>query len=121
MKILLILLLVIITAGCENDDKTISVGRCPRPETVEHFPWVMNLIDNLGECGDCLTVVVRARYRAEAVVFSIMSDSVCDGIFTGPIYNCKGRIVEYISGSKESQDKFNRDIVDRVTLGQCRN
>jgi hypothetical protein len=121
MKTCLTLLLIVVVAGCDNDDtETCAVGCCPTPETVEHFPWVMELIDNLGECGACDAGVVSGTYGSRTVVFTKMNDPLCNGIFIGPLYDCRGKMVEYISFSDRDQQRFRELLVSITMLRQCK-
>jgi hypothetical protein len=39
--------LIVIIGGCDNDE----TYDCPTIETIDDFPWVFELIDDLGKCG----------------------------------------------------------------------
>jgi len=119
MKILPILFLTLILAGCENDcdDK---VTTCPTPETMEEFPWVMELVDEMGECGEWMTAVVRGKLDSSDIVYTIMNDPQCDGIFTGPLYDCRGNIIRTISVSETDQEIIRNHVSVDIILRQCR-
>jgi hypothetical protein len=113
-----LLLLLIVVFGCGSNE-TSGVDFCPTAETVENFPWVMELVDNLGTCSPCATSVVRGTYSGKTVIFTVMNAPNCDGLFTGPLYDCRGRLVEYISLSERDQRLFQRYGSINMILGQC--
>ncbi len=118
MKAYLILLLIAILAGCDNNDSS-TIDFCPTSENVEQFPWIVELIDDLGTCGACHASVVRGRYNGATVVFTVMDDPLCNGIFTGPLYDCRGVAVKYFSSSNRDQQQYREHVLRDMILGQC--
>ena len=115
MRTCLIVFLIVIIGGCDNDE----TYDCPTIETIDDFPWIVELIDDLGKCGLCTTSVVRGTYRDKTVIYTRVDDPACNTFFTGPLYNCRGQVAKSISASKKDQQEYLTHVSSNMTLGNC--
>jgi hypothetical protein len=118
MKFLPIGLLALIIAGCDNDCHD-GLANCPTPDNLHHFPWLMELIEQEGDCSGCATVTVRGTFYGETVVYTTINDPLCDFIFVGPLYDCRGNVVKTITSSEADQQILRDHLFAEETLAGC--
>lgn len=105
MKNLILILLMTAAVGCTCDDD--PEFACPTEATIDDFRWIDELKEMAdADCETCEHSIVNGMYKGEAVIYVLLTDQLCDGVFVGPLYNCEGKIVEYITGSPDDQQKY---------------
>lgn len=117
MKNLILILLMTAAFGCTCDDD--PEYACPTEATIDNFAWMAELKEMADEhCEICEHSIVSGTYKGQTVIYVLMTDQLCDGIFVGPLYNCQGEIVEYITDSTSDQEKYHSNTFNSV-LYRC--
>jgi len=120
MKNLALILLLAAIAGCNDSDERFSENACPTAETLNHFPWVHRLTEMADSfCASCEHSLAIGTYNDETVIYLMMNDPLCNGIFLGPLHNCKGQIVKYFSSSTSDQEEFKNKVNLDSILYRC--
>jgi hypothetical protein len=102
----------IIFSGCEKNKKNCN---CDNP--LEDLAWLKEIKSNLTGC-ICEISIVQATFNNSTVFYTMMTDPLCDGVFSLVLLDCNGATVKVYN-----YDEFNiyiQEVKDIKVLYRCK-
>jgi hypothetical protein len=121
-KLIFIISIILLIAagfiGCHNS-KNVDTNACAANDPMEEVPWIEELKTSMTNCS-CEISIIKGTYRGQTVVFTALTDPLCNGISTPILYNCEGKEITRFTDSPSDQEELRNNVRRESILFRCK-
>lgn len=111
MKQILILILLLTSLTCCNDDD--SNPMCEFSDPIEDLEWLKEYT----ETTDCYTTIYQAIYDKQIVFYSVYANPAANTVWRITLWDCEGNTVRVFE--RDEQDKFDFLVIKSRIIYRC--